>query len=379
LKNRLIVLCALGYCSAAVGAQAPTGVAGSSAPVVDQGPLTPQKIVASMKRQLPIELGDGVTISQAEIRNETAVELNLDVAFMPHYLKGKKAEQVSAYMAAKAGVTALCGTSAIKTRYLNNKQVIYLNIPSAKDGPATYKISGVTCSKSLLIPARIARPMPELPAPADINYSGKHPSASFNSCSDWESRISVVKPNNTWLLNYSWKPLVKGEFETTEAFNIRQSSQKNAFVNLAIPIDPEGLKYNADDAIMRVNLRDTATLHRELEISDTYVGTNAFGASIEVERSREKVTAVEFQNPAAVFPSDRYIPMTVEMAKSVKARGVIRVLGAVMKHSETYTRYREPSLDDPRDQAARYNSYLVEPYCVYVMVDGKKIADWQEF
>ena len=378
MKHTLTALIAIGYCGVGAGAGAQTVASDSSNPGTDLVQLTPQNIVDALRRQLPIELEDAVVISQADVKSNLAVELSISVGYVPNYLN-KKPEQVWASTAAKAATIALCRTGAIASRYLTGHHVIYLDIPSAKQGPARYKITGETCSNKYPRPVAIAMPMHELLVPAVVKYSGKPLPTTFNSCDDWEGRLSVVKPNNEWLINYQPPLLVKGEFETTRDYELRQSAQQKVYVNLAIPIDPEGLSYNADNSTMRISLREDATLRRVTLVEDSYVGSNAFGATMSVERLREKITAVEFRNPRAVLPNERYISMNIETAKAMKSRGVIRVLGTFLKHTETLNYYIKPSLDDPRDEAATHSNYLVEPHCVAVIVDGKKITDWQEF
>ena len=113
-------------------------------------------------------------------------------------------------------------------------------------------------------------PMHGLLVPAVVYKSGKSAPATFNSCSDWKNRVSVVKPNNTWLMSCEPSKLLKGEFETTEAYELRQSAQQKVYVNLAIPIDPKGLSYNADKSIMKVNFwPGLATLRRETLLDDS--------------------------------------------------------------------------------------------------------------
>lgn len=222
-------------------------------------------------------------------------------------------------------------------------------------------------------------PLPALSSPATISYSRSRPPVSFQSCADWESRLATVEPNNAWLKNYREAELTKGEFETTAAYELRRSKLHDPFVSLAFEIDPNGLTYDADSLMMRVDQLDYTTLSRSSIFNDTYLGTNAFGAMTQVERSRERLFTVRFENARSVLPDDRFLPMAADAAMALKTRGVIRVLASVIGQDESCLQYRRPSLDDPRDTGALINEVTVRPFCVAVMVDGQKLTNWQEF
>lgn len=361
---------------AGAAAQAPDAGAGLPGPADNQ--ITPQTLVHGLRSQLPIALEKGVIISGAVALDHVTVELTIGGANWPdHGISQPK--HLMPGLAERTVTAALCGTGVIANQYLKNHQVIYLNMPSTREGPARYKLSGDICSERRPRAVEVAMALPELPGPTVVHYSGKQLPATFQSCADWENRLLTAKPNNAWLVDHKPQDIVKGEFETTEAYELRRSEQQRAYVNLAIPIDPSGLRYDADSQIMKVDLPQYATLQRDVLINDSYVGTNSFGAMIEIERAREKIFSVQFENARAVLPDDRYIPMTIESAKALKTSGVIRVLGLVTGHDDSYLRYRKPSLDDPRDEGALHSKFLVKPFCVAVVVDGKMLPDWQEF
>ena len=340
--------------------------------------LTPQTLAEGLRRQLPITLDDGSIITNAAASDFVSLELTIGGANWPSNGIGRPSQLV-ARTAARTVTTALCSNEAIFGRFFESHQVIFLNLPETRQGPVRFRLSGNICEARSPRPVEVAMPLPALSSPATMHYSRDRPPVSFQSCADWESRLATVEPNNAWLMNYREAELTKGEFETTAAFELRRSELHDPFVSLAFEIDPNGLTYNADSLMMRIDLPDYATLSRSSVLNETYLGTNAFGAITEVERSRERVFTVRFENARSVLPDDRLLPMTANVALALKTRGVIRVLASVIGQDESYLQYRRPSLEDPRDTGALINEVTVRPFCVAVMVDGQKLTNWQEF
>ncbi|MEE4539451.1 MAG: hypothetical protein V2J51_13290 [Erythrobacter sp.] len=363
-----------------VGFSVAFGILASPATTMGQASseLTPQTLAEGLRRQLPITLDDGSIITNAAASDFVSLELTIEGANWPSNGIGRPT-QLMGSTAARTVTNALCGNKAIFGRFLDNHQVIYLDLPATQQGPVRYKLSGNICEARIPRPVEVAMPLPALSSPATIHYSQSRRSVSFQSCDDWESRLATVEPNNAWLMNYRSVKLTKREFEATAAFELRRTERHDPFVSLAFEIDPNGLTYNADRLMMRVDLPDYTTLSRSSVLNDIYLGTSAFGAMTEVERSRERVFTVRFENARSVLPDDRFLPMNANAAMALKTRGVIRVLASVIGQDESYLQYRRPSLDDPRDTGALINEVTVRPFCVAVMVDGQKLTNWQEF
>jgi hypothetical protein len=195
----------------------------------------------------------------------------------------------------------------------------------------------------------------------------------------------------------------KGEFETTEEFRVRVQRENAAPVlgNLdkngifAFTIENYGGEtlYDADQRIMTVGIRlsdawkdtnvesDKKALTSQSESSEeTYEGSNAYGAKVQVTRLSGKHYEVAFSN-SSQFGMTRsiliQIPMEVSTAKNVKDHlksvAVVRLL-------EPYTfegvLYDKPTLNLPKEHFYQFyylNTELLELW-VYDDTTGQIFA-----
>lgn len=162
---------------------------------------------------------------------------------------------------------------------------------------------------------------------------------------------------------------VKGEFETTDQFELRKKLDVSQPLLgalglnsvLAFPCDPTDARYDADTRKLRVKLAlgpmphnvTVGVLRYKLEAGPvtSYEATNAFGATFEVRRSEFTEYQILFANPSG-FPSAVIsdISLAPEQAKALKeAIKVLVICRLVPPFLGSNTTYHEPTVEEPTE------------------------------
>jgi hypothetical protein len=177
----------------------------------------------------------------------------------------------------------------------------------------------------------------------------------------------------------------KSEFEVTSAYKARLADferhplyssvmPKSAFgfVIDEQPLSPSPFKYNADKQIMTITLtgvpqhfvmsenspvEDTIVIRRTVLQQEKYVGTNAFGAKVEITETYSKLYGITFNQNNWLFGSSRdfertfiySFPMPLDQARTFKEDARIMLV----------CRLTEPWL---RESASGHDPTINEPY-----------------
>ena len=332
-------------------------------------------VAAAFNQALPLDVGDNSSIVSARPAGFAAIEMTVQSSDRSGRNNGpiRGGESI-----ARTAMRYLCTTDGEAIKQLLQMHIgIYLQIPAAVNGPARFKVNEDACQPNATGVREVATPLPSSFEPALIRYHDDRIPVSYASCTQWEADLSPARANNQWVMDYTPAEMVKDEFETTTAFQQRVGNAPSQYVNLTFPIPQDGLRYSADTLTMTADFSRDLILATDLIQSDQYVGNNAFGATANITRTRERKHRIIFHNARAVLPDTRYFSMETAPAPTLKEDGVIHVLGRVIGHYESYLDIA-PTLTHPTDRRVVYKDTMVEPLCVAVRAGDQPIANWQE-
>jgi len=327
---------------------------------------TPAEVLASVFRpNLPIELRDGAGIFDvaAEGRN---------LRFVLQKADGRSAANEVGFAADQ-----LCEAQG-SAKFFATGGVFIIEVTMRSGSAKRYSVDSSTCASGGDFKVReVPLPLPALVSPAIIEFGQPRPSVTFSSCTEWKAQLDRNQTNEDWLRSFSLEPIEKGEFESTSEFNQRKASRNPAFANVSFKIDPSELSYDVDRQLLSVGpLINRKTLVSEELGRDTYVGTNAFGVSVNVLRIRSYELNVEFENATAVLPSRLTIPMVPQAAQAIERDGSLHVLGQIVKTASGGGR-GAPTINSPLETFRSETTVTINPICVATMVGGTEIS-WDE-
>lgn len=191
----------------------------------------------------------------------------------------------------------------------------------------------------------------------------------------------------------SQRQLVKGEYETTAAFETRLSRLKaiplfaGVLMDDVLPFEVDGealeMEYHADSGLLSVALKPDFVwegerlsgsfqrafpLKRILNRSSSYVGTNAFGVRRRITRQTSTEIDLAFDNHEAGYSSGYDIDVPMNVASARQAKTTLRAL-AIYKLASPYlttgTFKDEPTITEPTDFST-----------LHLNLNGQLLAIW---
>lgn len=176
----------------------------------------------------------------------------------------------------------------------------------------------------------------------------------------------------------------KGEFETTEAFRKRAQELEQRPLADGVPLDSQlafmataTSAYDADGGKLKcvialdwphldysIDFHKSAILLKKIiDPTDSYIGQNAFGAKVRVDRyyAREYGVLLAGHGSSSITPRSLEVDVDMNPAAAVKAKPTLRALLIITLESpyiRNGDRLSEPTISDPTDRWVRYR-YLV--------------------
>lgn len=248
-------------------------------------------------------------------------------------------------------------------------------------------------SSILAAPQRRAAPRQSKPALAR-QFDPKTYAASIEGvdCSNVASRASSVTPIEPALRGianaYPYGPPVKGEFESSAAFDQRvlgELSAKLGGTNRVVAVIPirDMAGYDADTSTMTINpvasrIKEnviTVKAYSGIDRHGHFVGSNAYGATAEV--SRETFTQFYMLLPARSRMSMK-VSMDPETARSFKDKGSLVLVGSLLSPYIAYERTRgRATIGDPTDTTYLKFYLGIVAQCAVVTSNGQEVGRFE--
>lgn len=158
----------------------------------------------------------------------------------------------------------------------------------------------------------------------------------------------------------------KGEYETTEAYNTRTATRPARLYAVRM-LNPLDTKYDADERLLTITLPTSLIsvgfdrksdylaypILTSIDESSTYVGTNAFGAIIEIEKTRTRefdIIARTDSSPQAA--ASMQLSLSADDAKRLRSR-----LAVLLICANDAPREEQPLLWDETSGATGFDSH----------------------
>jgi hypothetical protein len=216
-------------------------------------------------------------------------------------------------------------------------------------------------------------------APAQIVSEGG--TVTVQDCQQWSANLTALPDNFSWFADQALpsKP-VRGEFETGDEYATRLQSWESGsriWLNASFELDPDDFTYDPDRGVLTLTpTNDIIGGESEFDDLGTYVGTNAFGVSREVRRSRLHARVVSIKGHEHVMPKGRQIPMDRATAADLEQNGRLHVLGYLRDTDGEFSR-GTPTLDRPSDLTLSRKILFIVPVCFAVVHRGKPVDSLQ--
>ncbi|MEO6248916.1 MAG: hypothetical protein ABIO85_10120 [Sphingomicrobium sp.] len=209
-----------------------------------------------------------------------------------------------------------------------------------------------------------------------VRFGGKTPATRISSCQDWRAKLGAGTTNSDWVYKYRSDMPAKDEYETTEHYKQR-TAREPAYASVALDVTLDEAKYNADAGTLTIDYDGKGGLVflRTLHLG-TYTGTNAFGASRRVTKTKQLTLFASFEDNQLFEPSHMVLAVSPARAKAIKEGGQIRVLGEIIKSDWGAINFSSrPTLNDPADEEMESRDVTMRPLCAAVDVGGK-VLEW---
>lgn len=283
----------------------------------------------------------------------------------------------SRHLARSTAVDMLCDSLSLSNFYEKGGAII-ISLSLGDGTPKSYRINRLSCANKRRRSIEIAEVVESLQTPAIVRFDTKRPPTTFANCGEWRSTVNENQTNERWLWNHISPKVEKSEFETTAEFEQRKLQASYPFTNLTVSLNSDDMRYDADKQILIINhVDDEATLDVKTLDVESYLASNAFGVTKNVEQTKATRLVVKFVNPRAIFPARFEVRMDAATAREFKKGIDIAVLGKVLgTNSESWR--SAPTLDDPTESIVQDKKVTVLPVCVAIDVTGRQFSDWGE-
>lgn len=218
----------------------------------------------------------------------------------------------------------------------------------------------------------------EFPSDIVVRFGGKTPPVHVSSCEEWRAKLARGPTNSKWVYEYRSDVPDKDEYETTEHYQ-RRIMRERAYASVALDVSFYEATYDADAGTLTIDYDGKGGLvflHKQS--LGTYVGSNAFGVSRRVTKTKQVALTASFEDNTLFQPSHVVLNVSPARAKSIKEDGRIRVLGEIVKSEWGPINFSsDPTLDDPTDEQMEMRDVTLVPLCAAVEVAGK-VTEWSE-
>lgn len=257
----------------------------------------------------------------------------------------------------------------------------------------------------LLLASSVVFAAPTKKAQLSVSPAAYATSVADVSCTNVAQRRASLKsalPIIRRMTSNARTPLQKDEFETTAAFQERQAAHYRQLLGgtdkivLAHKLDPvfDVVKYDADKGVVEIGLYEEDNYHRrsrtgeadysidlfrETLSTDTYVASNAYGATREVESSSKVRAALLFpanQLTAGMPRKYDYIKlaMSPEEARRFKADPIALIVATLRPPYVFYDYERiAPTIDYPYETRRGSYGVKVNLQCIVFLSGDREV------